>query len=73
MSAEDGKGIDIKGTFTFVSSAKTDDPDLVIAKLAFEKKSRRLFLKLNISKSILFFYKKMIIDRFDWVSNVGKL
>ena len=35
---EDGKGTDIKGIFTFVSSANIDDPDLVIAKSTFEKK-----------------------------------
>ena len=39
----------MKGTFEFVNSAKIDDPDLVIAKLAFSKYFDRLLLKLKVS------------------------
>ena len=31
LSADDGSGIEINGTFEFVSSANIEDPDLVIA------------------------------------------
>ena len=55
MSADEGSGTEIKGIFEFVSSAKTDEPDLVIAKLTFEKYSSKLWLKLKISNSILEF------------------
>ena len=44
--------MEIKGTLVFVSSAKIDDPDRVIAKSTFEKYSKRLLLKLKISKFI---------------------
>ena len=41
--------------FALVNSAKIDEPDLVIAKLTFEKYSIRLFVKLKVSNSKLCF------------------
>jgi hypothetical protein len=54
LSAEEGRGTQINGIFAFVSSANTDEPDLVIAKFVFEKYSFKLLLKLKSSLSILF-------------------
>ena len=44
-----GSGTEIKGTLVFISSAETEDPDLVIAKFDLEKYSIRLLLKLKSS------------------------
>ena len=54
-SLAEGSGTEINGIFALVSSANIDEPDLVIAKFTFKKYFSRLLLKLNISKSILFF------------------
>ena len=45
----------MKGILAFESSAKIDEPDLVIARFTLEKYSIRLLLKLKISKSIFEF------------------
>ena len=41
----------IKGILQFISSAVTDEPDLVIANSVFSKYSKILLVKLNNSKS----------------------
>ena len=48
-------GTDIKGIQAFVSSAKIEEPDLVIAKFIFGNSSSRLSIKLKVSKSICAF------------------
>ena len=55
-----------------VSSANIDEPDLVIAKFTFEKYLLRLLLKLKVSKSILFFGKKILVFHFDLINNADK-
>ena len=45
----------MKGIFAFVSSANTEEPDLVIAKFTFGKNSMIFLLKLNNSYSIFKF------------------